>query len=102
MSIPLGKTYMVEPREDGRLIVDLAKCPPEEKPPVKGTQMSHDPAKIQFELPGDEAWALAQFVKRVGWTEMRENAETEDETYLIRSALSQLADALRDQGYAPR
>ena len=37
--------------------------------------MSHDPARIQFELPGDEAWALAQFVKRVGWTEMRENAE---------------------------
>lgn len=64
--------------------------------------MSHDPARIQFELPGDEAWALAQFVKRVGWTEMRENAESEDETYLIRSALSQLADALRDQGYAPR
>ena len=64
--------------------------------------MTYDPAKIQFELPGDEAWALAQFVKRVGWTEMRENAESEDETYLSRSAVAQLADALRDQGYAPR
>ena len=48
--------------------------------------MTYDPARIQFELPGDEAWALAQFVKRVGWTEMRENAESEEETYLIRSA----------------
>ena len=64
--------------------------------------MSYDPANLAFELSGAEAWALAQFVKRVGWTEMRENAESEDETYLIRSALSQLADALRDQGYAPR
>ena len=64
--------------------------------------MSHDPARIQFELPGDEAWALAQFVKRVGWTEMRENAESEDETYLIRSALGKLFEALREVGYAPR
>ena len=69
---------------------------------LEAVKVTYDPAKIQFELPGDEAWALAQFVKRVGWTEMRENAESEDETYLIRSALSQLADALRDQGYAPR
>ena len=35
MSIPLGKTYMVEPREDGRLIVDLAKCPPKKSPQSK-------------------------------------------------------------------
>lgn len=64
--------------------------------------MSMDPANIAFELPGDEAWALAQFVKRVGWTAMAECSESEEETYLIRSALSQLADALRDQGCAPR
>ena len=64
--------------------------------------MTYDPAKIQFELPGDEAWALAQFVKRVGWTEMRENAENEEETYLIRSALGKLFEALREVGYAPR
>ena len=64
--------------------------------------MSYDPATVTFELSGDEAWALAQFVKRVGWTAMAECSESEEETYLIRSALSQLADALRDQGYAPR
>lgn len=29
--------------------------------------MSHDPARIQFELPGDEAWALAQFVNQSGF-----------------------------------
>lgn len=28
MTLPLGRTYPVEPGPDGRLIVDLAKCPP--------------------------------------------------------------------------
>lgn len=64
--------------------------------------MSMDPANIRFELPDDEAWALAQFVKRVGWTELRSNAESEEEAYLIRYALGKLSDALREAGYAPR
>ena len=28
MTLPLGRTYPVERGPDGRLIVDLAKCPP--------------------------------------------------------------------------
>lgn len=28
MTLPLGRSYPVEPGPDGRLIVDLAKCPP--------------------------------------------------------------------------
>ncbi len=28
MTLPLGRTYPVEPGPDGRLIVDLSKCPP--------------------------------------------------------------------------
>ena len=48
------------------------------------------------------AWALAQFVKRVGWTAMAECSESEEETYLIRSALGKLFEALREVGYAPR
>ena len=28
MTLPLGRTYPVEQGPDGRLIVDLAKCPP--------------------------------------------------------------------------
>lgn len=64
--------------------------------------MSMDPANIAFELPGDEAWALAQFVKRVGWTAMAECSESEEETYLIRAALGKLFEALREVGYAPR
>ena len=64
--------------------------------------MSHDPATVAFELSGAEAWALAQFVKRVGWTAMAECSESEEETYLIRSALGKLFEALREVGYAPR
>ena len=28
MTLPLARTYPVEPGPDGRLIVDLSKCPP--------------------------------------------------------------------------
>lgn len=28
MTLPLGRSYPVQPGPDGRLIVDLAKCPP--------------------------------------------------------------------------
>ena len=59
--------------------------------------MSHDPAHIDFELSGAEAWALAQFVVRVGW----EVSETPS-NQVLREALAKLQEALRDQGYAPR
>jgi len=46
--------------------------------------------------------ALAQFVKRVGWNEIRANAVNDDEAYLIRDSISELQDALARIGYAPR
>ncbi|WHP05763.1 MULTISPECIES: DUF7706 family protein [Acinetobacter] len=49
-----------------------------------------------------QAMALAQFVKRVGWNEIRVNAVNDDEAYLMRDAISKLQDALARQGYAPR
>ncbi|MBV6322143.1 hypothetical protein [Duganella violaceipulchra] len=49
-----------------------------------------------------EAMALAQFVKRVGWTEFIANAVDEDEAYDIRDAIYALQDALAEEGYAPR
>jgi hypothetical protein len=50
----------------------------------------------------DEAWALAQFVKRVGWSEIRQNAASEEEAYLIREGLVKLGSMLAGDGYAPR
>lgn len=65
---------------------------------IKGAPpSSHDPAHVALELSGAEAWALAQFVVRVGWEvpEIPSNQE-------LREALAKLQEALRDQGYAPR
>ena len=58
--------------------------------------------EITLRLNDQDALALAQFVKRVGWTAMAECSESEEETYLIRSALGKLFEALREVGYAPR
>ena len=48
------------------------------------------------------AEALAQFVKRVGFTEFRQNAVDDVEAYTMRDAVDQVRKALEDVGYAPR
>ena len=59
--------------------------------------------KLELEnLSEAQAMALAQFVKRVGWNEIRINAVNAVEAYLMRDAISKLQDALARQGYAPR
>lgn len=57
---------------------------------------------ITFELLPDQAEALAQFVKRVGWAEMRACAVDNNEVYEIRAALAALAKGLAEAGHAPR
>lgn len=57
---------------------------------------------LTLELNDTEAAALAQFVKRIGWQEMRANAVDDDEAYRIGDAISQLQKALAEEGYAPR
>lgn len=57
---------------------------------------------VLVELEPAQALALAQFVKRVGWAEIRQNAVDDDEAYVMRDALGFLAHALREVGYAPR
>ena len=58
--------------------------------------------EVSMELEPAQALALAQFVKRVGWTEIRQNAVSDDEAYTMRDALGFLAKALQEAGYAPR
>lgn len=57
---------------------------------------------LSLELTEDEAWDLAQFVKRVGWNEIAVNAEDEGEAYRMRDVLVKLQRALAADGVAPR
>jgi hypothetical protein len=58
--------------------------------------------RIALDLPDEESQALAQFVKRVTWSAMRECAVDDVECYQIRAAINKLQSALADAGYAPR
>ncbi len=70
---------------------------------MTGTQQNLNKAvHVSLELDPDKAEALAQFVKRVTWSEMRACAVDENETYQIRDAINTLQDALADVGYSPR
>lgn len=33
MTLQLGKTYAIPKRSDGRLVIDMSKCPPEDQEP---------------------------------------------------------------------
>jgi hypothetical protein len=60
------------------------------------------PVTVVMRVPDAEALALAQFVKRVGWREIRENAIDDAEAYEIRAAIYKLQTALAECGFAPR
>jgi hypothetical protein len=49
-----------------------------------------------------QAIALAQFVKRVTWSEIRSCAVDDDEAHLIRDAIEALQRALAEAGFSPR
>ena len=57
---------------------------------------------ITASLPAPQAWALAEFCKRVGWQELRQNAANEGEAYDMRAALANLQTALAEAGFNPR
>jgi hypothetical protein len=65
---------------------------------------NQEPKKLilQVELTEVEAEALAQFVKRLSWSAMRECAVDDDEAYLIRAATDQVRVGLGLAGFAPR
>jgi hypothetical protein len=58
--------------------------------------------RLSVYLTESQARALAQFVKRVTWTEMRSCAVDNQEAELIRDALDHVRTGLADEGYAPR
>jgi hypothetical protein len=61
-----------------------------------------DKIKVDIEVTIEQAKALAQFVKRIGFTEFKANAVDEKEAYLIRDGVSQLQNSLSRNGFSPR
>lgn len=61
-----------------------------------------DRVSLVVDLSPDLAWSLAEFVKRVGWSEIRSNAVDDQEADQIRAALEYLRDALALRGFSPR
>lgn len=57
---------------------------------------------ITIELDDRHALALAQFVKRVGWTHYRDCAVDDDEARAIGEAIATLQRELAEKGWAPR
>lgn len=57
---------------------------------------------LYVDLTEEEALALAQFVKRVGFTDCRSNAVDTEEAYRMIRALGSLGNALAQAGWAPR
>lgn len=59
--------------------------------------------KIAFELTEDEAWHLAQFLKRQMFDDFQSKASRGDEeAYAMRDSAERVRDALAEAGYAPR
>ncbi len=57
---------------------------------------------VELDLSDTQALALAQFVKRVTWSDFRACAVDDAEAYLIGDAIAQVAKGLADKGYEPR
>jgi hypothetical protein len=58
--------------------------------------------EIQVTLSHEQAWEFAQFLKRVSFSEYRNNATSDNEAYEMRDAGDQIRRALAEKGYAPR
>ncbi|WP_211130649.1 DUF7706 family protein [Serratia surfactantfaciens] len=57
---------------------------------------------VTTELTQSQALALAQFVKRLTWSEIQACAVDEDETYEMRDAVNLLQKSLAEADFSPR
>lgn len=58
--------------------------------------------EIKFEVGENQAAALSQMLKRIGFTDIRKLSTSEEETYEAQNALESVRKALADAGYNPR
>lgn len=57
---------------------------------------------LSVSLTEVEALALAQLMKRIGWSEWRRNAIDDEEAYVMRDACERVQEGLAQVGFAPR
>lgn len=62
----------------------------------------HHSIQLVAELTDQEAEDFAQFLKRVGFSDYRNNAVDHDEAYRMLAAGEKIRSALAEAGYAPR
>ncbi len=58
--------------------------------------------EITVTLTDAQAWEFAQFLKRICFSEYRNNATRDEEAYHMRDAGELVRQALAQAGYAPR
>mgnify|MGYP001218954128 CR=1 FL=1 len=59
-------------------------------------------ALVKVELSADQAEALAQFCKRVSFSDLKSLSSGESEAYDMLDAIDRLRAALAEAGYNPR
>jgi hypothetical protein len=64
--------------------------------------VSGEKIAVTVELTDEQAQALAQYLKRYTWTDVRQSAVDDDEAYLMREAFNAIRHSLADVGYSPR
>jgi hypothetical protein len=57
---------------------------------------------LSVELSENQAWAFAQFLKRVTFSDYLSNAVSKDEAYTMVDAGQKIQAALAEIGFAPR
>jgi len=57
---------------------------------------------LMVPLSEQEAWDLAEFLKRVGFAGFRSNAVDDEEAYRMLAAAEKLKSTLAANGYSPR
>lgn len=62
----------------------------------------HTNETVYAEFGEREVWALAQIVKRLGFSDCRSNAVDDDEAYQMTDALGKVQCFLAEAGVAPR
>lgn len=61
-----------------------------------------DLKEFTFWLSPDQAWALAQFVKRTGHSDCEKIATSDNQAYLMMEGVNEIMRALEAEGFAPR